>query len=91
MPSELAFRLIRLASSDPGLTAVSARGRLPSIALAVDCVIYEILPFFYNIGKNAGLGKDSAGSDYLLRRQLQYITSVIEIRNREKRENNLTV
>jgi hypothetical protein len=29
------------------------------------------------IGKNAGLGKDSAGSDYLPRRQFPYITPVL--------------
>ena len=42
---------------------------------------------FYNIGKNAGLGKDSAGSDYRPRRQFPYITSVIETRSRNRRRN----
>jgi len=43
------------------------------------------------IGKIAGLGKDSAGSDYRPRRQFQYITSVLETRSRDKSEINLTV
>jgi hypothetical protein len=42
------------------------------------------------IGKIAGLGKDSAGSDYRPRRQLPYITFALEIRSREKREINAT-
>jgi hypothetical protein len=46
---------------------------------------------FYTIGKIAGLGKDSAGSDYRPRRQFPYITSVLETRSRDKREINLTV
>jgi hypothetical protein len=46
---------------------------------------------FYTIGKNAGLGKDSAGSDYRSRRQFIYITSVLETGSRDKGENYLTV
>jgi hypothetical protein len=45
----------------------------------------------YTIGRNAGLGKDSAGSDYRLRRQFPYIASVLETRSRDKRGIKLTV
>jgi hypothetical protein len=45
----------------------------------------------HTIGKNAGLGKDSADSDYHPWRQFFYITSVLETRSRDKREINLTV
>jgi hypothetical protein len=43
------------------------------------------------IGKIAGLGKDSAGSDYRPRRQFPYITFALETRSSDKREINLTV
>jgi NADP-dependent 3-hydroxy acid dehydrogenase YdfG len=46
---------------------------------------------FYTIGKNAGLGKYSAGSDYRPRRRLRYITPALEARNRDERENNLKI
>jgi hypothetical protein len=45
---------------------------------------------FYTIGKKAGLGKDSAGSDYRPRRQFPYITFALETRSLEKREINAT-
>jgi hypothetical protein len=46
---------------------------------------------FYKIGKIAGLGKDSAASDYRPRRRFPYITSVLETRSSDKRVYNLTV
>src|SRR5262245_163304 len=95
IPSAPIFRPIRLASSDCRLLTVSAKGCLPFFAsvfaMAVDTVIQDFLSFFYTIGNNAGLGKDSAGSDYRPRRQFPYITPVLETRNREKSDNNLTV
>jgi hypothetical protein len=60
--------------------------------MPVDTDIYDFSSLsFYTIGKIAGLGKDSAGSDYRPRRQFLYITSVFETRSRDKREINLTV
>src|SRR5499426_2592478 len=93
-PSASIFRPIRPASSDCRLLTVSAKGRLPFFApffaMPVDTDIYDFLSSFYTIGKNAGIGKDSAGSDYRYRRQIPYITFVLETRSSEKREINET-
>src|SRR5262245_44940632 len=64
MPSASIFRPIRLASSDCRLPAVAAKGLALFFAVAVDTAIYDFPLPFHTICKNAGLGKDPAGSDY---------------------------